>query len=225
MLSSGLSHGFFWSVTFATVRTNLRTKGFFPSPRESSVVLHGWHLLPEEDVPEKQPTRIDQKGYEWVNQRAVQIVVQDSLWDDWKVEHPTVVEADGHFLQLLEKKDRKEKRAGRAEDDHGDGCGNPERGRRREEWGLTRKWKNRHTSQEVCITSVRGVWRRLPPAPGWEPGWSPVRSWWGRCSPAEQPGRARPPASAPSSPAPCPHLSAAFEKQHNLQVTLQHYND
>lgn len=81
-----------------------------------------WHLLPEEDVPEKQPARIDQQGYEWVNQRAIQEVVQDSLRDDRQVEQPTVLEADRHFLQLLEEKDRKEERAGWAEDDQDEGC-------------------------------------------------------------------------------------------------------
>lgn len=81
-----------------------------------------WHLLPEEDVPEKQPARIDQQGYEWVNQRAIQEVVQDSLRDDRQVEQPTVLEADRHFLQLLEEKDRKEERAGWAEDDQDERC-------------------------------------------------------------------------------------------------------
>lgn len=80
-----------------------------------------WHLFPEEDVPEKQPARIDQQGYERVNQRAVQGVVQDALRDDRQEEHPTVNEADGHFLQLLEEKDRKEECAGWAEDDQDKG--------------------------------------------------------------------------------------------------------
>ncbi len=89
----------------------------FFSPRTPSAVLHDWRLLPEEDVPVKQPARINQQGYKWVNQRAVQEVVQDALRDDWQVEQPAILEADGHFLQLLEEKDRKKERAGRAEDD------------------------------------------------------------------------------------------------------------
>lgn len=49
-------------------------------------------------------------------------MVQDSLRDDWQVEQPTVLEADRHFLQFLEEKDRKEECAGWAEDDHDEGC-------------------------------------------------------------------------------------------------------
>lgn len=79
--------------------------------------VHDWRLLPEEDVPEEQPAWINQQGYEWVNQRAEQKVVQDALRDDWQVEHPAVLEADRRFLQLLEEKNREEERAGWAEDD------------------------------------------------------------------------------------------------------------
>lgn len=39
-------------------------------------------LLPEEDVPEKQPAWIDQQGDEWVDQRSVKGVVQNSLGND-----------------------------------------------------------------------------------------------------------------------------------------------
>lgn len=91
------------------------------SPWKPSVVLCDRSSLPEEDVPEKQPAGIHQQGYERINQGAVQEVVQDALWDDWQVEQPTLLEADGHFLQLLEEKDRKEERAGRAEDDQDEG--------------------------------------------------------------------------------------------------------
>lgn len=74
---------FFSSVTFATVRTNLRTNVFFNlSPTESALVPCVSNLLPEEDVPEEQPARVDQQGDEWVNQRAVEIMVQDPLGDD-----------------------------------------------------------------------------------------------------------------------------------------------
>ena len=98
--------------------TNLRTpqRVFFSSP----TVGH-WRLLPEEDVPEKQPAGIHQQGYERVNQRAVQEVVEDALRDDWQVEQPTIQEADRHLLQFLEEKDRKEERARRAEDDQDEG--------------------------------------------------------------------------------------------------------
>lgn len=85
------------------------------------MVLQDWHLLPEEDVPEKQPARVDQQSYKWVDQRAVQGVVQDALRDDRQVEHPTILEADRHFLQLLVEEDGKEQSAGRAEDDHDEG--------------------------------------------------------------------------------------------------------
>lgn len=108
-------------------------------------------------------------------------------------------------------------------------------------WKLPEPWKakrkRRATSQPceengMCdiktqngrLTLVGGVWRRPPREPEWEPGWSLARSWWGRCSSAARPGRGRPPASAPSSPAPCPRPSAAFRKQHNPQVTKRHYN-
>lgn len=39
-------------------------------------------LLPEEDVPEKQPAWVHQQGYEWVDQRTIQEVVQDALRND-----------------------------------------------------------------------------------------------------------------------------------------------
>lgn len=88
-----------------------------------------WHLLPEKDVPEKQPAGVHHQSYEWVNQRAIQEVVQDALWDDWQVEQPAVLEANRRFLQLLEEKDRKEQRAGRTEDDQDERRQNPERRR------------------------------------------------------------------------------------------------
>ncbi|MEQ2222382.1 hypothetical protein ILYODFUR_025670 [Ilyodon furcidens] len=78
-------------------------------------------LLPEEDVPEKQPTWINHQGNEWVNQRTVQVVVQHSLRNNRQVQQPTVLEADWHFLQLLEEKHREEERAGWAEDHQDDG--------------------------------------------------------------------------------------------------------
>lgn len=46
------------SFTFPTVKTNLREHLFLPMT--AFVVLCDWHLLPEEDVPEKQPARIYQ---------------------------------------------------------------------------------------------------------------------------------------------------------------------
>lgn len=52
------------------------------SPTASALVPCVCHLLPEEDVPEEQPARVDQQGDEWVNQRAVEIMVQDPLGDD-----------------------------------------------------------------------------------------------------------------------------------------------
>lgn len=93
------------------------------------MILYDWHLFTEKDVPKKQPTWVYQQGYEWVNQRAVQGVIQDALWDDWQVEQPTLLEADRHFLQLLEEKDTKEECAGRAQDHQDEGGQNPKRRR------------------------------------------------------------------------------------------------
>lgn len=104
-------------VHIPLVKTNLRT------PLEVIKAFIG--LLPEEDVPEEQPARINQECYEWVDQRAVQRVVQDALRDDGQIEHPTVLEADRHFLQLLEDEDGNQQSEGRAEDDQDEGGQSP----------------------------------------------------------------------------------------------------
>lgn len=85
-------------------------------PSEEAFILKVF-LLPEEDVPEKQPAWIHQQGDEREHQRSVQIVVQHSLRYDWQVQQPAVLEADRHLLQLLEEKDGEEERAGGAEGD------------------------------------------------------------------------------------------------------------
>lgn len=48
-------------------------------------------------------------------------MVQDALGNDRQEERPTLLEADGRFLQLLEEEDGEEQRAGRAENDHDEG--------------------------------------------------------------------------------------------------------
>lgn len=106
----------FSAVHFWVSEDRPEKEGFL-LPRRLSVVLWEPFLFPEKDIPEKQPTRIDQQGNEWENQRTVQEMVQNSLWDDWQVKQPAFLESDWHFLQLLEQKDRKKEGAGRAEDD------------------------------------------------------------------------------------------------------------
>lgn len=114
------------SFTFPhhSVQTNLRS----PLRR---FILCNWHLLPEENVPEKQPAGVDQQGYEGVNQRAVQVVIQDALRDDWQVKQPAFLEADGHLQKLLEEEDGKEECEGRAEDDQDEGWKDPEGGKKK----------------------------------------------------------------------------------------------
>lgn len=75
-------------------------------------------------------------------------MVQDALGDDWQVEQPTILEADGHLLQLLEEKDRKEECAGRAEDDQDKGGQNP---KRRREFSITSIWRATTDEASTCF--------------------------------------------------------------------------
>lgn len=52
-------------------------------------------------------------------------MVQNALRNDWQVQQPAILEADGHVLQLSEEKHWEEKSAGRAEDDQDNSWQNP----------------------------------------------------------------------------------------------------
>lgn len=67
--------------------------------------VEGVVLLPEEDVPEKQPAGVHQQRQQREDQRTVQLVVQDALRDDRQKEQPSVLEAQRHLLELVEGED------------------------------------------------------------------------------------------------------------------------
>lgn len=104
-------------------RGSEKTVGRDPKVQKQSICLFfreevEWRLgdpfletsLPEENIPEKQPTRIQTQGQYWEEEGAIGVVFQHTLGQCCKEELPTLCQRQWHLLKLPPQEQATEKR-------------------------------------------------------------------------------------------------------------------